>query len=70
MSPFYQRLSPCSLVYSFQGEDVSNSSESELFRLSEMAGIEVQQPIPKCRDLKRRGLVQQRGVGGPFYLTR
>ena len=49
-----------SLVYSFQGEDVSESAE--LFRLGTVVGKNAQEMFQSAVELGRRGLVQRRGV--------
>jgi hypothetical protein len=51
-----------SLVYSFQGEDISDSAEAELFRLASVAGKTVEELFQTAAELRRRGLVQRRGV--------
>jgi hypothetical protein len=51
-----------SLVYSFQGEDVSDGVEAELFRLAAVVGKTGQEVFQSTAELRRRGLVQRRGV--------
>ncbi len=51
-----------SLVYSFQGEDVSESHEAELFRLGAAVGKNTQEMFRSAAELHRRGLIQRRGV--------
>src|SRR5260370_29735496 len=51
-----------SLVYSFQGEDVSESDEAELFCLGTVVGKNAQEMFQSAVELGRRGLVQRRGV--------
>ena len=51
-----------SLVYSFQGEDVSEGHEAELFRLGAVVGKSAQEMFQSAAELRRRGLVQRRGV--------
>ena len=51
-----------SLVYSFQGEDVSDGDEAELFRLAALVGKTTQEVFQSTAELRRRGLVQRRGV--------
>ncbi len=51
-----------SLVYSFQGEDVSEGHEAELFRLGATIGKNAQEMFQSAAELRRRGLVQRRGV--------
>jgi hypothetical protein len=51
-----------SLVYSFQGEDVSDGAEAELFRLGALINANTDEMFRSVAELKNRGLVQQRGV--------
>jgi hypothetical protein len=51
-----------SLVYSFQGEDVSDGDEAELFRLAAVVGKTAQEVFQSTAELRRRGMVQRRGV--------
>jgi len=51
-----------SLIYSFQGEDVSEGDEAELFRLGTVVGKDAQEMFQSAVELGRRGLVQRRGV--------
>lgn len=51
-----------SLVYSFQGEDVSGDHEAELSRLGAVVGKSAQDMFQGAAELRRRGLVQRRGV--------
>jgi hypothetical protein len=51
-----------SLVYSFQGEDVSDGCEAELFRLGAAVGKSAQEMFQSAANLRSRGLVQRRGV--------
>jgi hypothetical protein len=69
---FWQRHAPdeslylcaqaCSLVYSFQGEDVSDTDHAELHRLGKLIGRTPQEVYRSVAELQRRDLVQQRGV--------
>lgn len=69
---FHQRHAPdqglylsgqvCSLVYSFQGEDVSNNQDAELVRLGNLIGRTPQELYRHVAELHRRDLVQARGV--------
>jgi len=52
----------CSLVYSFEGEDVSAGDEAELIRLGSLIGKTAQDVYRHVAELQRRYLVQQRGV--------
>jgi hypothetical protein len=52
----------CSLVYSFQGQDVSNGDQAELVRLGSMIGENAQEVFRGVAELQRRDLVQQRSV--------
>ncbi|MGB7731972.1 MAG: hypothetical protein WBL50_28410 [Candidatus Acidiferrum sp.] len=49
-----------SLVYSFQGVDVSDGSEAELFRLGSIIGKSAPDMFRACSELRRRGLIQAR----------
>jgi hypothetical protein len=49
-----------SLVYSFQGEDVSDGPEGELRKLGALIGKSAQEMFQHVADLERRGLVQRR----------
>ena len=60
--PLYLAAQACALVYSFQGEDVSEGDGAELVRLGELIGITPQQLYRSVAQLKRRDLVQQRSV--------
>jgi hypothetical protein len=51
-----------SLVYSFQGEDVSDDGQAELVRLSALIGKNAQETFQHVVELWRRGLIQRRGV--------
>jgi hypothetical protein len=51
-----------SLVYSFQGEDVSDGDEAELFLLGAVVGRSAQEMFQSAAELGRRRLVQRRGV--------
>ena len=47
-----------SLVYSFQGEDVSDGDQAELFRLAALIGKNAQEMFQSAAELRRRGLIQ------------
>jgi hypothetical protein len=51
-----------SLVYSFNGEDVSNGDEAELFRLGAVIDRSAQEMFQSAAELGRRRLIQRRGV--------
>jgi hypothetical protein len=51
----------CSLVYSFQGEDVSDAAQAELARLGATIGKTSEELYRSVAELQRRGLVQKRG---------
>ena len=51
-----------SLVYSFQGEDVSDGDQAELFSLGSLVGKTAQELFQAVAELRRHGLVQQRAV--------
>jgi len=51
-----------SLVYSFQGEDVSDGDQAELFRIGALIGKNAQEMFRSVAELQRRDLVQRRGV--------
>jgi hypothetical protein len=57
-----QAAEACSMVYSFEGEDISNGDEAELVRLGAMVGQSAQDLFRSVAVLKRRDLVQRRGV--------
>jgi hypothetical protein len=50
------------LVYSFQGDDTSEGDEAELFRLGALIGKSPLEMYQSAAELRRRDLVQQRGV--------
>jgi hypothetical protein len=52
----------CSLVYSFQGEDISNNQDAELVRLGNLIGRTPQELYRRIAELQRRDLVQARSV--------
>ena len=52
----------CSLAYSFQGEDLSDGNEAELSKLAAVVGKDARALYTDVAELKRRDLVQQRGV--------
>jgi hypothetical protein len=58
----YLAAQACSLVYSFQGEDVSDNEKGELIRLGNIIGKTPQEMYRSVAELRRRDLVQQRGV--------
>lgn len=51
----------CALVYSFEGTDVSNGRTAELVRLGRLISKSPQEMYLGVAELKRRGLVQERG---------
>jgi hypothetical protein len=60
--PLLQAAEACSMVYSFQGEDVSDGEGGELVRLGAMVGKSAQDLFRDVAELQRRDLVQRRGV--------
>lgn len=52
----------CSLAYSFQGEDTSNRDDAEMSKLAAIVGKDVRSLYADVAELKRRNLIQQRGV--------
>ena len=58
----YFAAQACSLVYSFQGEDISDGEEAELLRLGALVGQNALQLYRAVAQLQSRELVQQRGV--------
>jgi len=52
----------CSLVYSFQGEDVSDADDAELFRLGALVGKSAMEMYGGVAELTQRELVQRRSV--------
>jgi hypothetical protein len=57
-----QAAQALSLVYSFQGEDVSNNDDAELVRLGALVGKSAQEMFRHVAELYRRDLVQRRGA--------
>ncbi len=57
-----QAAQALSLVYSFQGEDVSDSEDAELVRLGALVGKSAQEMFRHVAELYRRDLVQRRGL--------
>jgi hypothetical protein len=51
-----------SLVYSFQGENVSGDEQAELSHLGGVIAKNPQEMFKYCAELERRGLMQRRGV--------
>jgi hypothetical protein len=51
-----------SLVYSFEGENVSNDEKDELSPLGALIGRSAQEMFKHSAELERRGLVQRRGL--------
>ncbi|HZZ80963.1 MAG TPA: hypothetical protein VFE62_20850 [Gemmataceae bacterium] len=51
----------CALVYSFDGEDVSNGNDAELFRLAGLIGSTPEAAHRDVAELLRRELAQRRG---------
>jgi hypothetical protein len=51
-----------SLVYSYQGDDISCGNQSELFTLGALVGKSPQEMFRNSAELQRRELVQKRGV--------
>lgn len=56
-----QAAQALSLVYSFQGEDISNNDGAELVRLGALVGKSAQEMFRHVAELYRRDLVQRRG---------
>jgi hypothetical protein len=52
----------CSLVYSFQGEDISDGDQAELARIGTLVGKSAQDMYSSVAELTRRDLVQRRSV--------
>jgi hypothetical protein len=57
-----QTAQACSLVYSFQGADDSRADEAELWRLADLIGRDIRSVYRDLSELRRRDLLQQRGV--------
>jgi hypothetical protein len=57
-----QTAQACSLVYSFQGADVSRAEEAELWRLAAVIGRDIRSVYRDLSELRRRDLLQSRGV--------
>ena len=51
----------CSLIYSFDGEDLSDGQEGELARIARMAGTTAEGAYRQVAELLRRDLAQRRG---------
>lgn len=58
----YRIAQACALVYSFQGDDLSDSATAELIRLGRLIGITPQEVFHGVAELQRRDLVQRRSV--------
>lgn len=68
---FHQRNDPsesllraaqtCSLIYSFNAEDLAQGDQAELAQLGMLVGMDAQTMYASVAELKRRDLVQQRG---------
>ena len=58
----YLAAQVCSLVYSFQGEDISDGDQAELGRLGALVGKDAQEIFRSVAELHRRNLVQHRSV--------
>jgi hypothetical protein len=58
---FFSAAQALSLVYSFQGEDVSGDAEAELSPLGTLVGKNAQEMFRHSAELERRGLLQRRG---------
>jgi len=58
----YLAAQACSLVYSFQGEDLSAGDDAEMSRLSNLIATTPQELYRHVADLHRRDLVQQRAA--------
>jgi hypothetical protein len=57
-----QTAQACSLVYSFQGADDSRAEEAELWRLADVIGRDIRSVYSDLSELRRRDLLQSRGV--------
>lgn len=60
--PLFLAAQACSLVYSFNGEDVSGGDAAELINLGAMVGKTASEIYRNIAELYRRDLVQKRGV--------
>jgi hypothetical protein len=60
--PLLRAAQALSLVYSFQGEDDSDTKEAELIRLGALIGKTPQEMFSSAAELKARDLVQKRSV--------
>jgi hypothetical protein len=58
----YLAAQACALVYSFQGENVSDSDDAELIRLGALVGLSAEELYRSVAELQRRDLIQQRSV--------
>lgn len=52
----------CSLAYSFQGEDLTTGDGAEISKLAAVVGKDVRSLHPDIAELRRRDLIQRRGV--------
>jgi len=52
----------CSLVYSFQGDDVSEDGQAELSRIGALVGKGAQEMFRSVAELQSRELIQRRGI--------
>lgn len=52
----------CSLAYSFQGEDLATGRDAEISKLAAVVGQDIRSLHTNIAELRRRDLLQQRGV--------
>jgi hypothetical protein len=57
-----QTAQVCSLVYSFEGQDITDAAAAELWRLAEVVGRDAGSLYRDLAELKRRDFLQSRGV--------
>ena len=59
--PLLEMAQACALVYSFNGEDVSDDDDAELIRIARLVGVTADQAHRDVAELLRRDLAQRRG---------
>ncbi|MGO8847982.1 MAG: hypothetical protein ACLQFI_22195 [Methylocella sp.] len=60
--PLLEIAQACSLVYSFNGKDLTDAEDGELMKLAKLVGATVDDVYRAVAELLRRDLAQQRGV--------
>jgi hypothetical protein len=57
----FETAQACAMVYSFNGEDISDDKEAELVRISGLIGVTAENTYRAVAELLRRELAQKRG---------